>query len=70
MTLVDTQAAAAYVAKATGRPCPPWRIRKWAHQGLLPRRGQLPRRGSKQAPTLYAIEDLDKLLDSPQVAGP
>jgi hypothetical protein len=64
VTLVDTLAAAAYVAKATGRPCPPARIRKWAHQGLIVRRGREMRR------TLYAVEDLDVVLDARGVAGP
>jgi hypothetical protein len=56
LTLVDTQAAAAYVARATGRPCSPVTVRRWASKGWLTRRGRAGRR------TEYALEDVDELL--------
>lgn len=63
MTLVDTQAAAVYVEKATGQPCSPVTIRGWAHEGRITRRGRKFRR------TLYALEDIDAVLAARDVGG-
>lgn len=52
--LVDVAAAAAYVARLTGRPCAKSTIRSWAH------RGHIARHGKRGRNTQYDLAELHK----------